>query len=306
GYSSALEQRQSNHDIAVRERTKAKAEYKQLKRNIERRRAVAASEHTTRSKRGLAKNDSDAREKIDRARVSDGKAGNALRQLSGRFVQAGSRLQSATVSKKYPTGIWLPGSRSQRDYVLAMDAGQTSLGSKRWLQWPDLVVRPNERIAITGPNGAGKSTFLRSALAQLNVPSGQAIVMPQEVTVSDAKLLMAETRNLNSTELGHAMTIVSRLNSRPERLLESCQLSPGETRKLLLALGMVRLPHIIVMDEPTNHLDLPSIEALEAALANCPCAVLLVSHDDRFIENVQARRWAIRRDNGGDATLLTH
>lgn len=100
------------------------------------------------------------------------------------------------------------------------------------------------------------------------------------------------------------MNVVSRLNSRPERLLESHQPSPGEVRKLLLAMGLSRQPHIIVMDEPTNHLDLPSIEALEAALADCPCALLMVSHDQDFIERVGAQSWQVASGEEGVSLLV--
>ena len=93
------------------------------------------------------------------------------------------------------------------------------------------------------------------------------------------------------------MTIISRLGSRPQRLLETGQPSPGEVRKLLLALGMLHTPHLIVMDEPTNHLDVPSIECLEAALHDCPCGLLLVSHDEYFLSRLTKTRWQIRRQN---------
>ena len=98
------------------------------------------------------------------------------------------------------------------------------------------------------------------------------------------------------------MTAVSRLGSRPHRLLESAEPSPGEIRKILLALGIARVPHLIVMDEPTNHLDLPSIECLEEALDGCPCGLLLVSHDERFLARLTTTRWRIASD-GWDARL---
>ena len=59
---------------------------------------------------------------------------------------------------------------------------------------------------------------------------------------------------------------------------------------------MERGPHLIVMDEPTNHLDLPSIECLENALAEAPCALLLVSHDERFLARLTTVRWMLDRD----------
>jgi ATPase subunit of ABC transporter with duplicated ATPase domains len=50
------------------------------------------------------------------------------------------------------------------------------------------------------------------------------------------------------------------------------------------------------MDEPTNHMDLPSIECLEDALDDCPCGLLLVSHDRRFLERLTRRRWHVYPD----------
>ena len=92
------------------------------------------------------------------------------------------------------------------------------------------------------------------------------------------------------------MTVVSRLGSRPHRLLDSVEPSPGEIRKILLATGIANVPHLVVMDEPTNHLDLPSIECLQHALADCPCGLLLVSHDQRFLDALARKRWHISED----------
>ena len=100
------------------------------------------------------------------------------------------------------------------------------------------------------------------------------------------------------------MTSVSELGSRPGRLLESEQSSPGEIRKILLALGVNRGPHLIIMDEPTNHMDLPSIQCLEEALADCPCALLLVSHDEHFLRKLVEIRWRLKpSENGKDVFL---
>ena len=64
-------------------------------------------------------------------------------------------------------------------------------------------------------------------------------------------------------------------------------------RKLLLASSAVRSPYLIIMDEPTNHLDLPSVEALERALNTCNCALVLVSHDQVFLNNLVQTHWTI-------------
>lgn len=100
------------------------------------------------------------------------------------------------------------------------------------------------------------------------------------------------------------MRIIHNLGSSPERVLASERLSPGELRKLHLALGVNDDIELLVMDEPTNHLDLPSVECLETALAAAQCALLLVSHDRRFLDRLCPVRWLLRkavfRSNGAD------
>ena len=259
------------------------------------RREESSRSHRLRSKRGLAPKDHDARAKKNLARVTgkDGQAGRLLRQLKGRSQRAQSELDAARVEKKHELGIWLPGSRSQRSTLFSLEPESLALGDGRYVELPDLSMRPDDRIAITGPNGGGKTTLVRRILEQVGVPERHLTVIPQEIESSAAAQILDDARSLPPEELGRVMNVVSRLGSRPARLLESTNPSPGELRKLLLALGMARTPHLIVMDEPTNHLDLPSIECLEDALAECPCGLLLVSHDERFLARLVRTRWEI-------------
>ena len=99
---------------------------------------------------------------------------------------------------------------------------------------------------------------------------------------------------LTPTDRGRVLSMVAQLNSDPDRILEGGRTSPGELRKLMLAEGILRHPALIVMDEPTNHLDLHSTEALERALAAYPGALVLVSHDRRFLSACTSRTWEVR------------
>ncbi len=123
--------------------------------------------------------------------------------------------------------------------------------------------------------------------------------LPQEVSASESRRVLEEVRALPRRQLGTAMTVISRLGSRPERLLETDLPSPGEVRKLLIALGVAREPWLIIMDEPTNHLDLVSIQCLETALDDCPAALLLVSHDRRLLDRLTRMRWVLTVQEGG-------
>jgi ATPase subunit of ABC transporter with duplicated ATPase domains len=59
------------------------------------------------------------------------------------------------------------------------------------------------------------------------------------------------------------------------------------------------------MDEPTNHMDLPSIECLEAALGECRCALVLVSHDSAFLGKLTRAQWSIVPDSSGEDSVVT-
>ncbi|MFW5689410.1 MAG: ATP-binding cassette domain-containing protein [Spirochaetota bacterium] len=285
-------------DQAARERLeqervfdRAQREQKKIEAEATRRREEAAIQNRKRSKRGLGWKDSDAREKIDRARISgaDGQAGRLLNQLDGRRAQAGERLAGLERPVRERVGVSVHGIRSRSDQLLKREAGALHLPDGRAVQLPELVVRPDDRIALQGANGAGKTTLLRALLEERD----DVLWIPQEITAGGAMRLVEEARALEKGKLGRVISTVSRLASSPERLLETGLPSPGETRKLMLALGLERRPPLVVMDEPTNHLDLVSMRCLEEALASFEGALLLVSHDDAFVDALARTLWVI-------------
>lgn len=307
GYTKGREQARRDEAHTRKQYELAKRDHEKLKREVVRRREEARRSNRRRSKHGLAIKDHDARFRRNLARFTgkDGVSGKLLRQLDGRLQQARETQEQIQVKKTYAMGIWLPGSRSKRDALLTLLAGSIPLGGHRCLRFPDLAMRPEDRIALTGPNGGGKSTLVRHIVRTLNLSEERVIYVPQEIDRRASKDVMDRARSLPRDQLGHTMTVVSRLGSRPQRLLESTEPSPGEIRKIFLAMGIARIPHLIIMDEPTNHLDLPSIECLEEALADCPCGLLLVSHDRRFLKRLTRTRWHIGATEDGSGETDT-
>lgn len=302
-YTVALAEHRKDIQRVRTLRQQASKEFHRLKREMVKRREVASREHKVRSKRGLSAKDHDAKEKIDRARVADSGAGAPLRQLQGRMAQASDKLAGLVVKKESKLGIFLPGCRSHRDWLFSLEPGEIDFGGHpdhpdavRVLEYASMSMGPTDRIAITGPNGAGKSTLIRHIRQHINLPAEKVLYMPQEIRADEAAEMLREARQLRREQLGSAMNVISCLGSSPERVLQTEQPSPGETRKLLLALGITRQCHLIIMDEPTNHLDLPSIQCLEDALAPCPCGLVLVSHDHVFLRKLTTQRWDIQVD----------
>jgi len=120
---------------------------------------------------------------------------------------------------------------------------------------------------------------------------------------ADYDKLLAEMGDLQS-DLDHtnAWDLDSRLDQAmdalrcppPEELVD--KLSGGERRRVALCKLLLQQPDLLLLDEPTNHLDAESVQWLEAHLANYPGAVLAITHDRYFLDNVAS--WILELDRG--------
>jgi ATPase subunit of ABC transporter with duplicated ATPase domains len=164
-----------------------------------------------------------------------------------------------------------------------------------------LRVHGPERIALTGRNGAGKTTLLRRIAAE--PPKVPWRMLPQRLDVFDDRRSVVENV---SAATPHASA--EQVRAQLARFLfrgadadiAAGALSGGE--RLRAALAMLLLadpaPRLLLLDEPTNNLDLPSLAHLTEALTGFEGALIVVSHDRRFLEEIGVTRWLELTEDG--------
>ena len=293
GYTAASRQAELERATMARERKAAKDNLARLAAEKDARAHEAARAKARMSKRHLDPKDHSAKGKIDLARVSgqDGARGKLSTQMDARLAAARERVANARVEKRYDGDLWLDARPSPRKTLARIVPTEIPCG-EGWLAIPRLFVGNTDHIGIEGPNGAGKTTLLEHVRTLID-PDIPVLDIPQELDEAQQAEVLGRAAALSDAERGAVLSIVAQLNSRPDRILEGGRTSPGEMRKLMLALGMLDRPELIIMDEPTNHLDLHSTEALERALAAYPGALLLVSHDHAFLGACADRTWEV-------------
>lgn len=312
-WSEGARQQERERNEAVHEQQTARKEAARIRREAQRRRQKADQSAMRRSLRGVNPKDHDTREKVGRAIVTgkDGIAGRANATMGARLERAERAADAVFVQRRYDGDVWMDASPSPRKVIYRSAAHLLSLCGEDVgegaacgpvLRLPDLAIGNTEHIAMVGANGCGKTTLVRDLMAHLN-PDVSCCYVAQEPTTGEREQALARLRSLSADQRGFALSVVARLNSDPDRLLEGGEPSPGELRKLMLALGILDHPALIVMDEPTNHLDLHSTQALQSLLAAFPGALLLVSHDAVLLGATTSIRWEIERVGEGDALL---
>ena len=170
--------------------------------------------------------------------------------------------------------------------LVASHVGPLKVDDLRLIDHVDISVERDDRIWLRGRNGVGKTTLLRSLIDNAGLPSEKLLFLEQEMTPEQVDSVVGQMRSLPSDQRGSVLALVALLGVDPEVLLASKRPSPGEARKLAMALGLGRAAWLVALDEPTNHLDLPSIERLQLALAEYPGALVVVTHDVEFARSL--------------------
>ncbi|KAJ2010250.1 ATP-binding cassette, regulator of translational elongation, partial [Coemansia sp. S85] len=167
----------------------------------------------------------------------------------------------------------------------------------------NIDMQMDARVAIVGPNGAGKTTLLKLLIGTLDPTSG-VVHRHGRLRIAYFSQHHVDQLDLTLTAVGHLKKMYPGNSDEEYRrhlgcfgisgmtgLQEISTLSGGQKSRVTFAGLAVQQPHFLVLDEPTNHLDMESMDALTNALKQFKGGVVLVSHDERFIDSVCTEMW---------------
>src|SRR5947199_4868287 len=178
-----------------------------------------------------------------------------------------------------------------------------TFGGTPLLSGVELSVSAEQRVCLIGRNGSGKSTLLKIIAGLVEPDSGSRFVqpgvtvryLPQEPDFAGFRTTLAYVEaGLNPGDDHYqARYLMEQLGLHGDE--NPAHVSGGEARRAALARVLAPAPDILLLDEPTNHLDLPTIEWLEGELESRRCALVIISHDRRFLSNLsRATAWLDR------------
>jgi len=178
--------------------------------------------------------------------------------------------------------------------LLTLQDIHLTFGVTPLLDGADLSIEEGERLCLVGRNGSGKSTLMKVAAGLMEADEGEIFVHPgatiryleQEPDLSNFKTVMDYVLDglAPGDEDYRASYLLEHLGLTGEE--DPARLSGGEARRAALARTLAPDPDILLLDEPTNHLDLPAIEWLEEELKSIRSALVLISHDRRFLSDL--------------------
>jgi ATP-binding cassette subfamily F protein uup len=187
--------------------------------------------------------------------------------------------------------------------LLTLQDVHLTFGGTPLLEGAELAIGERERVCLVGRNGSGKSTLLKIAAGLIEADRGTRFAQPgatvrylaQEPDLAGFATTLAyvEAGLAPGDEAHRARYLLEQLGLSGEE--DPARLSGGEARRAALARVLAPEPDILLLDEPTNHLDLPAIEWLESELAGSRSALVLISHDRRFLQKLsRATVWLDR------------
>ena len=291
------EKNEENYNLSLYEESRKKAKllenrYKKLQNESD------AKKSKSGSKRHIDKKDHDAKGKIDAARLTgkDSRLATKAKQAKSLYNKSVIESESLYTKKREIMNMEFSGEKYRGKFLFFLEAGETKINNII-LKNPELIINKDSRIGIEGANGVGKTSLLNYIIEAMhnnnNNNKEKIVYIPQDIDRETWNNIFNNIKSLDNESFGFLMSFVNRLGSNAKSVINSLNHSPGEIRKIMLGMAVIKKPYIIILDEPTNHLDIDSIERLEEALISFNCALLIVSHNKNFLRNIVNILWYI-------------
>ncbi len=216
-------------------------------------------------------------------------------------------------NRKRVAGISFGDAERNPQKLIELKNVSKSFGDRHLIQDFSFLITPKTRLALLGENGSGKSTLIRMLLG-LEQPDQGSVFLSDKVKVAyfeqnreGLDLQKSVLKNICSDgdyvsfqgQYVFARSYLERfLFSRQQMDLPAGRLSGGEQSRLRLAQLMLQDASVLILDEPTNDLDVATLEVLGDAIQNFNGAVIIVTHDRYFMDQVATDILSFpRRDN---------
>jgi ATP-binding cassette subfamily F protein uup len=185
--------------------------------------------------------------------------------------------------------------------LLTCEGVSRQFGAMPLFEGLTLAIHEGERHGLVGLNGAGKSTLLRILAGQdepdagtVSLRRGARMAMVEQEPEFAPGSTVRTVMEAAAADAVAAKTFLGQAGFRdPEA--PTASLSGGWKKRLAMAAALSARPDLLLLDEPTNHLDIAGIEWLEEALLEAPFAVIAVSHDRYFLENIATHMLELNR-----------
>ncbi|MBQ3116969.1 MAG: ABC-F family ATP-binding cassette domain-containing protein [Alphaproteobacteria bacterium] len=185
---------------------------------------------------------------------------------------------------------------AEKTPIFALKNVHLSFGTHSLFQGLNIYVGKGDKICLIGRNGSGKSTLLKVIAGQMEPDIGERFVqpntkiayMPQEEDFSRYNTLkdviLSGLSDSHKDETYKADILIDALDI--SAMQNPHTASGGERKKAALARALIGEPDLLLLDEPTNHLDIATIEKLEKIIQDHTGAVIVISHDRRFLTKI--------------------
>lgn len=302
-FSIYEEQKKLRDEFEMAQNEKLKKEVSRLKKTAAEKAEWSRSREGDKTKKQVGFIDTESR------RVNKGAVGADAARTMKRSKAIVNRMETQISEKEkllkdieYIDSLTMNSQASHHKRLLSVEDLQ--LGYENLLFEPiHFTIEPHQRVAISGPNGAGKSSIIHYLLGAFNGKVIGEKYQPKHLSISyasqnyeDNRGTLAEFAEKNQVDYQAFLNNLRKLGMERDVFHNKIeQMSMGQRKKVELAKSLSQPAELYTWDEPLNYLDVFNQEQLEQLILNVKPAMLLVEHDQTFLDKVSTEIISLER-----------